>query len=142
MRTFGALAFSALMIIPAFADPKSDAEKGVASYIEAFNKKDAPGITALFTKNYIRVTPGGIVDNTKYYEDTFKAGMDKLESKVIEAAAVTENVITAAGEARVTGKNDKGEPLEVNAIWTSVMVREGNEWKIKQLTSFPKPPAK
>jgi hypothetical protein len=37
-----------------------------------------------------------------------------------------------------TGKSDKGEPLEINAIWSSVLVNEGNQWKIKQLTSFPK----
>ena len=143
MKTLAALAFSLLMIVPAVADPKGESEKIAAKYMEHFNKKDAAGITSLFTKDYIRVVPSGLVDNTKYYEDSFKAGMTRLDSKTLEAASVTENVITAMGEARVTGKNDKGEPLEVNAIWSSVLVNDGNQWKIKQLTSFPKPaPAK
>jgi hypothetical protein len=37
---------------------------------------------------------------------------------------------------------EAGEPLEANALWSSVSVREGDVWKIKQLTSFPKPAAK
>ena len=143
MRKFGLLGTAILLVVtsPAFAaDPKSEVEKVGAAYMEAFNKKDAAGITSLFTKDYIRVTPGGVVDNTKYYENSFKAGMTKLESKTIDAKFVTDDVITATGEALVTGKNDKGEPLEVTAIWSDVLVREGDQWKIKQLTSFPKPP--
>jgi ketosteroid isomerase-like protein len=141
-----ALLSTALFLVMAFpavaADPKGESDKLTAKYMEFFNNKDAAGITSLFTKDYMRVVPSGVVDNTKYYEEAFKAGMTKLESKTIEAAAVTENVITAMGEAKVTGKNDKGEPLEANALWSSVSVREGDVWKIKQLTSFPKPAAK
>ena len=39
------------------------------------------------------------------------------------------------------GKNDKGEPLDLTAVWTALMVPENGQWKIRELTSFPKPPA-
>jgi hypothetical protein len=40
----------------------------------------------------------------------------------------------------VTGKSEKGDPLEVNIIWTSLDVRENGQWKIRMLTTVPKPP--
>jgi uncharacterized protein (TIGR02246 family) len=144
MRKFGLLGTAILLVMtsPAFAaDPKSEVDKVAAAYMEAFNKKDAAGITSLYTKNYLRVNPGGVVaDNTKLYEGTFKAGFDRLESKAIDVQSVSEDVITATGEAHLTGKNEKGEPLDLTAIWSDVLVREDGKWKIKMLTSFPKPP--
>jgi hypothetical protein len=46
----------------------------------------------------------------------------------------------ATGESRITGKNEKGDPLDVTVIWTDVLVRENGQWKIRMLTSLPKPP--
>jgi hypothetical protein len=49
-------------------------------------------------------------------------------------------MVVSTGEARVTGKSEKGDPLELNVIWTAVDVRENGQWKIRMLTSVPKPP--
>ena len=44
-----------------------------------------------------------------------------------------------SGEARVTGKSEKGDPLDLTVIWTALDVRENGQWKIRMLTSLPKP---
>jgi ketosteroid isomerase-like protein len=88
----------------------------------------------------LRVTPDGIVDNTKFYEGSFKAGFNRLQATITDAQQISDDVITATGEAHLTGKNDKGDPLDVTAIWSDVLVKENGQWKIRQLTSMPKAP--
>ena len=46
----------------------------------------------------------------------------------------------ATDESEVTGKSEKGDPLDVAIIWTNLHVRENGQWKIRMLTSVPKPP--
>jgi ketosteroid isomerase-like protein len=145
MRAFGALCFSLLLsAVPATASDqnlKEELGKLSATYMQHFNNRDAAGITSLFTKNYLRVTQNGIEpDNTKYYEGAFKNGMNHLEITTSDVQPLSENMAVSTGEARVTGKNEKGDPLELNVIWTAVDVRENGQWKLRMLTSLPKPP--
>ncbi|MGY4175753.1 ketosteroid isomerase-like protein [Bradyrhizobium sp. USDA 4518] len=118
----GAVCFSLLLsAVPANAfdqSQKDELGKISTAYEQYFNKQDAAGITSLFAKNYLRVTPMGIVDNTKYYEGAFKAGMNHLEIRTTDVQLLSENMAMRTGEARVTGKSEKGDPLELNAFWT------------------------
>jgi ketosteroid isomerase-like protein len=145
MRAFGALCFSLLLsAVPATASDQNlreEAGKIGSAYEQYFNKKDAAGITSLFTKNYLRVNQAGVVaDNTKLYEDAFKAGLNHLEVKMTEVQSLSENMALVTGESRVTGKSEKGDPIDFNVIWTALNVRENGQWKIRMLTSVPKPP--
>jgi ketosteroid isomerase-like protein len=145
MRTLGAVCFSLLLsAVPATASDqnlKDEFGKVAAAYEQHFNKQDAAGITSLFAKNYLRVTAAGVVaDNTKYYVGVFKAGMNHLEVKTTEVQPLSEDMVLRTGESRVTGKSEKGDPLDVTVIWTSLDVRENGQWKIRMLTSFPKAP--
>ena len=145
MRAFGAVCFSLLLsAVPATASDqnlKEEIGKIGSAYEQHFNKKDAAGITSLFTKNYLRVTGAGVVaDNTKYYEDTFKAGLNHLEVKTTEVQSLSEDMALATGESHVTGKSEKDYPLDLTVIWTALDVRENGQWKIRMLTSIPKPP--
>ena len=81
-----------------------------------------------------------MADNTKFYEDGFKAGFNHLEITTNEIQSLSENVALASGEARITGKSEKGDPLDVHVIWTALDVRENGQWKIRMLASHPKPP--
>jgi ketosteroid isomerase-like protein len=145
MKKLGMLsaALFLVMAVPALsAEPREEVDKVTAQYSQFFNKRDAAGITSLYTKKYLRVNQNGVVaDNTKIYEGAFKAGFNHHENKTIDVQAVSENVIISTGEAHLTGKNDKGEPLDLTAVWSALMVPENGEWKIRELTSFPKPPA-
>jgi ketosteroid isomerase-like protein len=145
VRAFGAVCFSLLLsAIPATAadqNLKEEVGKIASAYEQYYNKKDAAGITSLYTKNYLRVAGDGVVaDNTKFYEDGFKAGFNHLEITTNEIQSLSENMALASGEARITGKSEKGDPLDVPIIWTALDVRENGQWKIRMLTSLPKPP--
>ena len=145
MRGFGVVCISLLLsAIPATASDqnlKEELGKIGSAYEQYFSNKDAAGITSLFTKEYLRVGAAGVVaDNTKYYESAFKAGFNHLETKTIEIQRLSENMVLRTGESRVTGKSEKGDPLDLAVIWTSLDVRENGQWKIRMLTSAPKPP--
>jgi ketosteroid isomerase-like protein len=145
MRAFGAACFSLLVsAIPATASDqtlKDEFGKLTTAYEQHFNKKDAAAITSLFTKNYLRVTQNGIEpDNTKYYEGAFKSGADHLAITTNAIQPLSENMVIRTGQAQVTGKTEKGDPINLNIVWTTVDVRENGQWKIRMLTSVPKPP--
>jgi uncharacterized protein (TIGR02246 family) len=130
------------MAFPAAAqDPKQEAENMVKAYEASFNKKDAAGIAALYTKDGIRVTNGGVLtDIAKFYEGVFQRGIDHVDIKAQSLMPVGEDVILVQGETHATGKNNKGEPLEADFIWSLVNVREGNQMKVRMLTIMPKAP--
>ena len=138
----GASLFLALAVPASAQDLKDEVGKVATAYEQHFNQKDAAGITSLYTKNYLRVNSAGVVaDNTKLYEVVFKGGFDHLEGKITEIQPLNENMALATGESKITGKNEKGEPMDATVIWTNLLVRENGAWKIRMLTSFPKPSA-
>lgn len=96
MRGFGAVCISLLLTaIPATASDqnlKEELGKIGSAYEQHFSNKDAAGITSLYTKNYMRVTEDGVVDNTRYYENAFKAGVSRLEVKMTEVQSLSENM--------------------------------------------------
>ena len=65
MHKLGMLGASVLlmMVAPAIAaeNLKDEVDKIGSQYMQYFNKKDAAGITSLYTKNYLRVNQGGVV---------------------------------------------------------------------------------
>lgn len=137
--------FLALSLPAAAAEPdqnlKQELGKIASAYEQNYNKQDAAGITSLYTKNYLRVASGGVVaDNTKFYEGGFKAGFNHLEIKTTEIQPLSDDMAISTGESRITGKSAKGDPLDVTVIWTALDVRENGQWKIRMLTSLPKPP--
>jgi ketosteroid isomerase-like protein len=145
MRKSVAVCISLLLsAVPAAASDQSlkeDLGKIAAAYAQHFARKDAAGITSLFAKTYLRVAANGVVtDNTKFYDDLFKAGFNHLDIRVNEVQSLSDNMALLTGETVVSGKNEKGEPLAVTVIWTSLDVRENGQWKIRMLTSLPKPP--
>jgi ketosteroid isomerase-like protein len=144
MRRFGYVFISLLLsAIPATASDqnlKEEIGKIGSAYEQYFNNKDAAGITSLYTKSYMRVTEDGVVDNTKYYENAFRAGVSRLEVKMTEVESLSESTALVTGESRVTGKSETGAPIDFTVIWTALDVREDGQWKIRMLTSIPKPP--
>ena len=47
-----------------------------------------------------------------------------------------------SGKFRVTGKNDKGEPMDSAGVWTAAYVKQDGKWKARLLTAAPIPPKK
>ncbi|WP_456631976.1 nuclear transport factor 2 family protein [Bradyrhizobium sp. URHC0002] len=97
---------------------KQEVSKIAASYMACFNKQDASCIAALYTKDGFIINPAGKHIITEYYGGAFKAGMNKLEATVEEAWQIDNDTPGAMGKFLVTGKNDKGEPMDSVGIWT------------------------
>lgn len=128
---------------PASADDmKQEVGRLASAYMDCFNKQDAACIAALYTKDGFLVNPAGKHAIPVYYGNAFKAGMNKLEVTVDEAWQLDNDTPGAMGKFRVTGKNDKGEPMESAGIWTGVYVKEDGKWKARMLTAAPLPPKK
>jgi ketosteroid isomerase-like protein len=81
-----------------------------------------------------------LTDIAKFYEGVFQQGIDHVDIKIQSLKPVSDDVVLVQGETRATGKNDKGEPLENNFVWSLVDVREGNQLKVRMLTIMPKAP--
>ena len=88
----------------------------------------------------MRVTEDGVVDNARYYENAFKAGVSRLEVKTTEVQSLSESMALVTGESRITGNSETGAPIDFTVVWTALDVREDGQWKIRMLTSVPKPP--
>jgi ketosteroid isomerase-like protein len=102
-------AFSA----PASADDmKQEITKIASAYMDCFSKQDPACIAALYTKDGFIVNPAGKHVITEYYGGAFKAGLTKLEATVDEVWEIDNDTPGAMGKFRVTGKNDKGEPMD------------------------------
>jgi uncharacterized protein (TIGR02246 family) len=125
----------------AAADLKQEVEKIGSAYAESFNKQDAAGIAALFATGGVHVNPAGSrTDIAEFYQGAFKARFNHEDIAVDQAWPLGADTALALGEYRITGKNQSGEPIDVGGRWTSVDIREGGNWKIRMLTSFPKAP--
>ena len=136
-----ALCIPFMFSAPASADDlKQEVSKIVSAYMDCFSKQDPACVAALYTKDGLSlIRPGST--RSGLYGDAFKAGLNKLKSTVDEVWQIDNDTPGAMGKFRVTGKNDKGEPME-RVAWTAVYVKQDGKWKIRMLTAAPIPPKK
>lgn len=125
----------------AVADPKQDTQKLVDDYTAAIAQKSATELAALYTKDGVLVNSSGVhTDLVKYYETSFKNGLEKQEPKLGNVWPLSDGTVLAEGETTLfLGKTDTSEAKTVPIGWTSVIVKEGDQMKLRLLTAFPKP---
>jgi ketosteroid isomerase-like protein len=133
------------LLTPAIAadDQSSQQEvvKIATAFTENFDKQNSAGIGALFTKDGIFVNPAGPhTDVAQFYAGAFKAGINKIEISVKQAAALGADTMIGIGEFQTSGKNDSGAAIGETGVWTATYTREGGTWKIRMLTGLPKAP--
>lgn len=120
-------------------DFKSEVEKIGVAYTDCVAKHDGACVASLYSKDGIQVNPAGEVktDLKATYEDYFKAGEDKIASKVKYAQLLGNDMAMAVGDVDVTFNV---EPKLRSLFWSAVYVKEGGQWKIRMLTAGIKPP--
>ena len=69
-----------------------------------------------------------------------KAGFNKLDVSVDETWQIDEDTPAAVGKFHITGKNDKGEAVDAEGVWSAAYVKQDGGWKIRMLTASVKPP--
>ena len=111
-----------------------------AKYNEAIDKHDAAAIAALYTEDAVFVTDTGPLYGRKAIEkwnaDVFaswkptnhKSHRDPNSFRMLGSA------ITSAGLWSETGQGQNGEAMPIKGYWSEINVREGDTWKICQLS--------
>ena len=132
----------ASLVLPAVAaDDQSNQEvvKIAVAFTENFDKQNSAGIAALFTKDGVFVSPTGAhTDVAQFYAEAFKAGIERIEVTVKQAAPVGVDAIIGMGEYQTGGRAASGAVIGETGLWTATYVREGGVWKIRMLTGLPK----
>jgi len=137
-----------LMIValsaPAFADDaelRQQIEQMNSSYMERYNKQDAPGVAALYAVGGIFVGwAGAHTDLVKLYDTAFKSGLGHIETKVDQVWPLRSDTALGMGRFRIVAKNQSGAPVELAGLWTATYVRESGRWKIRMLSTILQPP--
>jgi uncharacterized protein (TIGR02246 family) len=138
--------------LPTFAqqtnapDPQTS-EKILAigkAYEEAENNNDAAAIAALFTEDAVFVTDRGPANGRqaieKWYTDLFKGWhpknlIIKFDGNAPHLIGTAANVLWATGEFSETGQGNTGGPIQLKGYWSAIYIREGDDWKLRMLTT-------
>jgi ketosteroid isomerase-like protein len=111
---------------------------GAKTWQDAYNKGDAAGVAALYTADAIEVTPEGIRTGPaavkERVEGSFKAGM--------KHTAITATKCNVEGATRWSAGDWKDDSTQgpVGGFWTAIETKDGNTWKIVNLTYNLTPP--
>ena len=113
-------------------------------YDEAFNKKDAGALAALFTEDAVYVTPEGLFSGRqaieRWYVDHFQRW--HMINHIHEANQLNAigNEVCSLGQWWNTLQSENG-PVFVRGYWSALFVREGDAWRIRMLTYNKTSPA-
>ena len=127
-------------------DAKQQIEQIIAAYHDAWNKHDAAGIAALYTKDGIIVSQApvphivkhGQEDIVKNYEAAFPNVPHHDSATADEIIPLGSGQFMSVGEFHLVNSDNK----KVDGHWTAVYVPEGGKLKIRMLTPVPDlPPA-
>src|ERR1044071_2397032 len=114
-------------------------------YIEAYNRKDAAGVAALFADDAVRVTAGGIIQGREAIQKSTEAGLEAGGHDLrlrYHHAHVDGNTGWSVAEVDFGVRGKDGSVSPVHAFATSVWVRDGAAWKIKTHSIVNTPPPK
>ena len=150
MRSSIIVALAALALITSASAQEIDQnhrqqiERIAAAYVENWNKHDAAGIAALYTKDGVLVTPTGAVRSGSLEIEQASQGVMKSfpqhNGQTIEQISPLGNdADIRIGQFHLSGEGPNG-PTKLDGRYTAVDVREGGTWKIRLLTAVPIPP--
>ena len=120
-------------------DPQELSDK----YDAAVNRNDATALGKLFTDDAIFVTDAGPVYGRQAIEqwyanmfqqlhpNDFKGKPDQNSPYVVGA---TGNEAWRIGEWSETVSVESGNPIQVKGFWSTIDIRQGEDWKMRMLT--------
>ena len=141
-KTLCVLVLTFAVVAPAFADdPKTIAQRLDDKWIEAFNKKDAAALTALYTADAVLLPQGkdqpiiGTTNIRNFMDGMIKEKIENLVLPVAEANMLDQKSLYQVG----TWAADAGGQ-HVTGTYMSVVVQEGADWKYRADTWNQMPP--
>ena len=138
MRSSIIVAFVTLgLITPACAQEidqstRQQIERIAAAYVENWNKHNAAGVAALYTKDGVQVTATGVKSGPQEIEQAYQSAMKTFpqhNGQTIEQISPLGNdAVIRIGQFHLAGEGQNG-PTKLDGRYTSVEVREGGHGK-------------
>lgn len=155
MRTCigGIVALATVAVAPAFAQTeqvkpeiRSQIEGLMRDYTTKYAEKNAAGAAILFAPDAVVLSPTSptmvIKEGRESIQTYLQYMLDKdyrIEGKTLRISPLGDDAVIVIGEYHTTGTTNQGHAFDATGYWSAVDVREGNLWKIRLLTAFPKP---
>jgi ketosteroid isomerase-like protein len=139
---FGILVIAAT--VTAAAAEMDAAKCAGTEWQDAFNKGDTSAVAALYTSDAVEVTPTGIQVGPaavkKRLDEEIKGGW-KRDLIIITTKCDIEGAVRWSSG---SWKQTSPEGSSVGGFWTAIDVKDGNGWKLQNLTfnQTPPPPQK
>ena len=141
-KTLCVLVLTFAVVAPALADDaKTIAQRLDDKWLEAFNKKDAAALTALYTADAVLLPQGkdqpiiGANNIRNFMDEMIKEKLEHMVLPVAEANMLDQKSLYQAG----TWAADVGGQ-HVTGTYMSVVVQEGADWKYRADTWNMMPP--
>ncbi len=124
-------------------DMRQEAEKLIFAYAATFNKQDAAGLAAFYTKDGVIINQRGVLRGPsaieEYLQTLFKAGLNHEEVTIDEVSPLGADAVLVRGEYHITGQGQNGA-VKIDGNFGVVNVREDGVLKIRFIMAVPKPP--
>ena len=144
LLTFGGLALCLTVSALAFSgdlagDVKALDELSALSmkYDDAYKKRDAAALAALFTEDAACVTPAGLFYGRqaieKAYADDFQRWPATSHIYQADQLNAISNEVLSVGQWWRTLEGHNG-PVFARGYWSAVLVRDGDSWKFRMLS--------
>jgi uncharacterized protein (TIGR02246 family) len=148
----GVIAYAAVIVLIAepvrseAIDPATSPFAAVGKqYTEAYNRKDAAAVAALFADDAVRVTDRGIIQGREALQKSTEAGLDAGGHDLrlrYHHTHIDGNTGWSVAEVDYGVRGKDGSVSPMHAFATSVWIRDGGVWKIKTQSIVNAPPAK
>src|SRR5271165_2845794 len=107
---------------------------------EGINNNNPAAIAANYTRDAVIVTDRGAnnwsashseIDRDLYEWLHPKNHITKVDGNADHLIGTAGNELWATGEWSETGQGKNGEPIPIKGYWAAIVVREGDDWKIR-----------
>lgn len=131
---------------PEAMDPTTSPFAAVGKqYVEAYNRKNAAAVAALFTDDAVRVNAQGIIRGREAIHNATQAALDAggrdLNLQYHETH-VDGNTGWSVAEANFQVRGQDGKDLPAHVLATSFWIQSGGVWKIRAQSLVNAPPPK
>jgi len=121
----------------------------IKAHTDALDKNDAAAVAANFTKDAVNVEQDGPTFGReaieKLWADRFQKVhfsdlVDTLDEDSPHIIGADGKELWATGGWSATIKGENFGPTQIKGFWSVIRIREGDDWKIRMLTSNVTPP--
>jgi uncharacterized protein (TIGR02246 family) len=126
------------------AGPKEEAHAVVEQWAAVFNAGDVDKFTALYARDAtvhgtVSANLASDAEALRAYFSASAAGKTQVKMGEWSAAELSPEAVVVAGFYEFSGKRRDGQPFELPARYTFVLVKRGGDWRIAHQHSSSRP---